>query len=146
MYFWNLEKAKSDLTTGRVTDKVLLPYVIVLSVLFFGIYSLQSENNLWDHISNIFSLILAGPGTYYIYLCNRRNVEGSFLRNYMVIGWICAFRLFSVFLFLVLVAIVIDYFLNFSSEQTSPYEIAFIAFFEVITYIYIGHHVKKINS
>jgi len=97
MYFWRIENLKSEMATRPLSDREVLPYLVVFAVLSASVVSFpQTVFNTWDGLSAALSIFLAFVGTIYIYLQNGGNQGQHFLQRYLLIGWVVALRLSAV--------------------------------------------------
>src|SRR5690349_5211527 len=93
MYFWRIGHLEDHLVGRPLSDREILPYLIVVVGLSGAIGSIPNEMlNVWDHLGTILSVILGVLGTIWIYRQNG-GVDGHhFLQRYLVIGWVVSIR------------------------------------------------------
>jgi len=85
MYFWNLSKLKSQMAERPLTDREVLPYLVVCNAIIAAVYSLALlPFNRWDALGVIWSVALAIGGTLYVYRCKWRRSWRAFFA--MLVG------------------------------------------------------------
>ena len=168
MYLFNIKALKQDIKQGKTTeDRYLLPYVIghflIWSLTVALAFPLYIEFNVWDHIDNVFTVLIAGPAIYYLYRANRDNTNGSFLSNLVLISWVCNIR-FSAFMIPVFVILLLIGILSggpFEEEPTRSFEsfgnraarsstslgdcIAMMLV-DVLLILYVARHIKSLKG
>lgn len=111
MYFWNINKLKSDFNEGSVTEKSILQYLIAYTVLF-GIAMIPfGEKNQFDMLSAALMIPLSVLGIFYAYACNGGDTGADFLAKYCAIGWVVTIRFIAI---LIPVSIVLGIILGLS--------------------------------
>ena len=145
MYFWSIEKLKAEMASGPLSEREVLPYLIVFLVLSTVNGCIpQADLNIWGGLSAAWSIALAVAGTVYIYRQNGGAHGQHFLQRYLAVGWVVTLRWIVAMsvafaaLFAVLEAI------GTSNDDTSWYDFLFIAAAETALYSRIGHHVRDI--
>lgn len=165
MYFFNIKALKQDINQGKSTDdRYLLPYLICKSVLLSLtlaiVLPLYIKFNAWDHIDNVFTVLIAGPAIYYFYRSNQGNASGSFLANLLLINWVCFFRFFAVaipvFVLFTLIGVLSGG--PFEEESTrrfgnrvaisatTPVDGIVSMLVDVLYIVYVARHIKSIKS
>lgn len=145
MYFWRIEKLKQEMVARPLSDRQVLPYVVVFAAVCSAVTYLPRETgNGWDGIGAIWSTLLAALGTIYIYRQNGGTEGRHFLQRYFAIGWVVAIRwlivtmLVAVAYYGVLVAAGDDL------EETYWHEPVLFGLLELAVYWRIGHHVRDL--
>ena len=144
MYFWRIEDLKRDLIARPLTDREVLPYLLI----FVGITALApifpvESMNLWDYTAGIWTLLLAVAGTVYTYQCNGASAGRHFVQRYLAIGWVVAIRWAVV----VIAAFIVLLFLMDSSEDgTTPTFALFWMAAEVVLYERMGYHIRAVAN
>ena len=147
MYFWRIEALKADLAAQPLTDKQVLPYLVLYSALIaaVGIIPFGAQNN-WDMIGSGWSVLLAIVGTIHIYRKNGGEQGLHLLQRYLAIGWVVGIRWAAA-----LLAITVAYFgilevVSEVAENTTWSDFILLAAAEAILYWRIGHHVGEVAS
>jgi hypothetical protein len=144
MYFWRIEDLKKDLIAKPLTDREVLPYLLI----FVGITALipifpVESMNLWDYAATTWTLLLAVAGTLYAYQCNGAAAGTHFVQRYLSIGWVVAVRWTAV----VMAAFVVLLFLvDTSGDATTPTVALFWMIAEVVLYERMGHHIRLVAT
>jgi hypothetical protein len=145
MYFWRIEKLKTDMAANPLSEREVLPYLILTAVLYSVIIYIPHEiQNVWDGLGAVWSVLLAVVGTIYIYRQNCGAGGQHFLQRYIVVGWVVGIRWLvflipAAFAFYATLATV-----GIDLESTHWYNFLFLAVAEAVTYWRIGHHVKDL--
>lgn len=64
MYFWRLEKLKTEMAARPLSEREALPYLVVFVALSSAVaYIPQTSHNLWDGFGAVWSVLLAAVGT-----------------------------------------------------------------------------------
>ena len=93
MYFWHIEKLKTEMAARPLSAREALPYLIVTVVLPSLMACIPLTNhNLWDWLGAIWSVLLVVFGTIYIYHQNGGANGQHFLQRYFAVGWVVAIR------------------------------------------------------
>jgi hypothetical protein len=145
MYFWHIEKLKTELAARPLSERETLPYFVVFVGLFTAVgYIPQTMSNVWDGLVAAWSVALAVVGTIYIYRQNGGADGQHFLQRYFAIGWVVTVRWFA---FLILVGVAFFATLaavGADTENTNWYDFLFSAVAEAVVYWRIGHHVRDL--
>ena len=149
MYFWNIEKLKTQLIEKPLSDKEVLPYLIItMALLVAERYLPQSaEFNLWDYLLLAFEVISVVAGTYWLYLKNKANAGSHFLQRYFAIGWVAAIRILVWTIPMITIFIVASFMMEMewlSSDSSGPIDSILLIAFELIIYWYIGKHIANV--
>ena len=144
MYFWRIEDLKRDLITRPLTDREVLPYLLI----FVGITALvpifpMESMNLWDYAAAIWTLLLAVAGTLYAYQCNGAAAGLHFVQRYLAIGWVVAVRWGVV---VMAAFVVLLFFVDSSGDETTPTYALFWMVAEVVFYERMGYHIRAVAS
>ncbi len=145
MYFWRIEKLKTEMAARPLSERAALPYLVVDVVLVSAVaYIPQTMLNVWDGLGAVCSVLLAAVGTLYIYRQNGGAEGQHFLQRYFAVGWVVTVR-WLVGLILVLVAFYATLAaVGADLESTHWYDFLLIALLEAVLYWRIGHHVKDL--
>src|SRR5687767_5292916 len=94
MYFWRIEKLKDAMAAGPLTDREVLPYFIAFAILTALGTSLpgEAEFNHWETVGAVWSVLLAGFGSYFIYSQNGGARGQYLLQRYFALGWVVGVR------------------------------------------------------
>jgi hypothetical protein len=148
MYFWRIEKLKSEMAARPLSDGQALPYLVVFVALYAGLgYLPHISFNVWDVLGAVFSVALAVVGTIYVYRRNGGAAGQYFLQRYFALGWVVTVRWFVVLLPAILAFFGVLEGLGFTiRDETQWYEFAFMAIAEILVYWRIGHHVGDLST
>jgi hypothetical protein len=145
MYFWRIEKLKSEMAARPLSDREMLPYLVVFAALSSAAgYFPQPSQNLWDALGAVGSVLLSVVGTIYIYRQNGGASGQHFLQRYFAIGWVVTIRwlvvmaLAAAVYFGTLIAVDAD------TESTHWYDVLFQTVIPAVIYWRIGHHVRDL--
>lgn len=145
MYFWRIEKMKTEMVTCQMSEREVLPYVVVSAAVFsVAGYIRQPLNNRWDALSVGWSLLLAVFGTIYIYRQNGGANGQHFLQRYLALGWVVGIRWFVAFTPVVLVLYVMLAGASADAQSTRWQDVLIFAVAEIILYWRIGYHVRDL--
>ena len=71
MYFWRIEKLKSEMAARPLSERDALPYLVVFVGLTAAVSFVPATmTNVWDGLGAAWSVLLAVIGTLYIYRQN----------------------------------------------------------------------------
>jgi len=145
MYFWNLRGLKSRMAERPLTDREVLPYLVVCNSIIAAVYSLALlPFNRWDALGVIWSVALAIGGTLYVYRCNGGAGGEQFLQRGLVIGWVVAIR-WGVALIVASIPLYVGLeIFGEISDETTWYEFLMFAVWELIVYERVAHHVGDV--
>lgn len=165
MYIFNIKALKQDIKQGKTTDdRYLLPYVIGHFVLWSLTLALALplyiKFNVWDHIDNVFTVLIAGPAIYYLYRSNRDNASGSFLSNLVLFSWVCNFRFFVItipfFILLLFIGVLSggpfeeetsrSFGNRVTISSTSPVDCIAMMLVDVLYILYIARHIRSLKN
>lgn len=145
MYFWRIEKLKNEMAARPLSEREVLPYLVVTVALYSAVgYIPQTAQNVWDGLGAGWSVLLAAVGTIYIYRQNGGAGGQHFLQRYFAVGWVVAIRwlvvviLAAIAFFGTLAAVGAD------TESTHWYDFLFLAVVEAVIYWRIGYHVRDL--
>jgi hypothetical protein len=145
MYFWRIEKLKAEMAARPLSDREVLPYLVVFVGLVAALTFIpQPVTNIWDGFGAVWSSALAIFGTIYLYRQNGGAGGQHFLQRYFVIGWVVFIR-WLVIVFLAGVAIFgLLAALGNELEETTWYEFVFVAIVGAILYWRTGYHIRDL--
>jgi hypothetical protein len=97
MYFWKIEELKKDLISNKVSQRDLLFYLLLDTVLTVGAVEiagyLPAESfNLWDYIDSVVGTLITTFGTVWVYKSNGGNLGTRLVERYLAIGWVILVR------------------------------------------------------
>lgn len=145
MYFWRIEKLKTELAARPLSERETLPYLIVFVGLSTAVgYLPQTMSNVWDALGAAWSVAVAVVGSIYIYRQNGGADGQHFLQRYFAIGWVVTVRWL-----VVLIVVGVAFFgtlaaVGADTESTHWYDFLFPAVVEAVLYWRIGHHVRDL--
>jgi len=143
MYFWRIEKLKSQMAARSLSERETLPYFVAFSAIS-SIILPQTNYNLWDGLGTSWSVMLAVVGTVYVFRENGGAVGKHFLQRYFAIGWVVGIR-WLVTLVIVAVAFYGTLMtMNIDTESTSWHDFLFAAVAETGLYWRLGYHVRDL--
>jgi hypothetical protein len=147
MYFWRIEKLKRQMAARPLSEREVLPYLVVFVALSAAVgYIPQATRNVWDGLGAVWSILLAVVGSIYIYRQNGGPGGQHFLQRYFAVGWVVSLRWLVVFIgasvafYGTLAAVGAD------TDNTHWYDFLFFAVAEAVIYWRIGHHVRDLAS
>ena len=148
MYFWRIEKLKTEMAARPLSEREVLPYLVVFVALSSAVaYIPQTPQNLWDGLGAVWSVLLVALGTIYIYRQNGGANGQHFLQRYLAVGWVVAIRWLVVFV----LAWVAFYgtlkavkAVEADKESTHWYDFLFGAVLGAVIYWRTGHHVRDL--
>src|SRR5258706_5406001 len=141
MYFWRIKDLKAKLQERPLTEREVLPYLLVYLVLTAAttVFPMETMNS-WDYVIATGVLVLTVAGTVYTYQCNGGANGSHFLQRYFAIGWVVAVRWAAVVvpLFIVLTAIL-------GIPKDTNWHIAlYFAIVGALFYQRLGHHIREV--
>ena len=145
MYFWHIEKLKSEMAARPLSEREALPYLVVSVALNSAVAFIpQTTHNVWDGLGAASSVLLAVVGTIYIYRQNGGAEGQHFLQRYFAVGWVVSVRWFAV-----LILVTVAFYGTLAAvgadiESTHWYDFLFLAVVEAVIYWRIGHHVRDL--
>ncbi len=93
MYFWRIEKLKTQMVARPLTDREALPYLVGHVAISAVVCCFPlAISNVWDGLGGVWTVFLAVVGTIYIYRQNDGADGQHFLQRYLAIGWVVALR------------------------------------------------------
>jgi hypothetical protein len=147
MYFWRIEQLKRQMATAPLTDREVLPYLVVSVSLISLVWFIPSwARNEWDHINTGISVLLSIFGTIWLFRRNGGAESRHFLQRYLAVGWVVAVRWIAALLVVCVLFYGALYFLDVVSELTTWYEVLLFASAEVALYWRIGVHIHDLAS
>ena len=147
MYFWQLGRLKRKMVARPLSEREILPYLLVYLPLTTAIAFIpEFSANVWDALSALSSTILTLVGTFYIYRQNGGANGQYFLQRYLAIGWVVTLRWLLIFIVTIVILTILLELAGIStfSEETTWYEFLYGTTLEVIIYQRIGHHVRDV--
>jgi hypothetical protein len=145
MYFWRIEKLKTELAARPLSEREVLPYVVVFVALSVAAgFIPHPTRNIWDELGAVWSVLLAAVATIYIYRQNGGAGGQHFLQRYIAVSWVVSIRWF-VFLSLAALAFY-STLAALRADRTSRhwYDFLFYASIQAVIYWRVGHHVRDI--
>ena len=148
MYFWNIEKLKTQLIERPLTDKETLPYLMLtMAFIPMGFMSQPAQPNMWDYVLLFINVVSGIAGAYWLYLKNNADAGNHFLQRYFTVGWVAGIRFI---VFLIPVFIVLTGILFFTKSE--PIFGEFMGFGGVLLssalmltfYWYLGKHIADV--
>jgi len=144
MYFWRIENLKKDLIARPLSDREVLPYLLI----FVGISALipifpMESMNSWDYAAAIWTLVLVVAGTLYTYQCNGAARGSHFVQRYLAIGWVVAVRWCAA---VVAALIVLLFVVDTPGDETTPTFALFWMAAELVLYERMGHHIRAVAN
>ena len=147
MYFWRIEKLKTEMAARPLSDREVLPYLVVFVALSAVVINFPvTISNVWDVLYAAWSILLAVIGTIYIYRQNGGSDGRHFLQRYLAIGWVVTVRWLVILIAFAIVAIAVLETANLPWEDTTWYEVIAFGIAEAIVYWRIGHHVHDLSQ
>lgn len=147
MYFWQLRRLKRKITARPLSEREILPYLLVyLTLTTTIIFIPESSANVWDALSALSSIILTLVGSFYIYRQNGGANGQYFLQRYLALGWVVTFRWLLIFVITTVILLILLELVGVStfSEEMTWYEFLYGTAWEAIVYQRIGHHVRDV--
>ena len=146
MRWLNLQAAKRDLRGEPLTSRLLLPYLVALSVMeAIVIYSSvftpeRTHPSVGLYLREVASLLLTAIGVYYVYRRNGGAVGHRLLERFLVLGWVASLHLSLLMLVVMLTLGALWQAFSLPDLPDSAIELAF-ALAVPAYYAYLGHHV-----
>jgi hypothetical protein len=93
MYFWNVDRLKTELSHRTFTEREMLPYMIATFAAFSVAVAIPIERaQPWNWIEPAFDFAMTLAGTLYLYHCNGGDRGRDFLKRWFTIGWVMTIR------------------------------------------------------
>lgn len=147
MYFWRIEKLKTEMVARPRPEREVLPYLVVYVGLYAAVGLIpQTLSNVWDWLGAVWSVVLAVVGTIYIYRRNGGSQGQHFLQRYFVVGWVVTIRWLVIIIPALLVFFAALSGVGIETEETAWYEFVFAGLAEAVVYWRIGHHVGDLAN
>ena len=143
MYFWRIDRLKARLIAQPLTDREVLPYLLI----FMGLTTLVAvfpppSMNVWDYAIGLGTVVLTFIGTVYAYRCNNGAQGQHFLQRYFALGWVIVVRLLAVTLPLTFVLFAI-----LSTPDGTTWHMAVLtAVVGFVFYQRLGHHIRTVAN
>lgn len=100
MYYWRIEKLKTEMAARPLSEREALPYLVMFVALSSAAaYIPQTTYNLWVGFGAGWSVLLAALGTIYVYRQNGVAGGQHFFQRYFAVGWVVFVRLLVASLF-----------------------------------------------
>ncbi len=145
MYFWKINKLKSDLLKKPLSERESFKYLFATLVLYsLGMIPIL-ENNTWDIYSAIITALITAIGVYYVYKCNKGASGNNFLQKYLSIGWVVGIR----WIVLIMLPIMIIYFIAIEiysgiPDYTTLAEVIFSNLLYLSYFWLFSKHIKEV--
>jgi hypothetical protein len=147
MYFWRIEKLKSEMAARSLSEREALPYLVVFVALVTVVgYIPKPTPNLWDGLEAVWSVLLAVVGSIYIYRQNGGANGQHFLQRYFAVGWVVTLRWLVVIILAAIAFYAVLAAVGADTESTHWYDFLFFAAAEAVLYWRIGHHVSDLAT
>lgn len=144
MYFWNINKLKSDFKEGSVTEKNILQYLIAYTVLVGITMIPYGETNQFDMISAALMIPISILGILYTYACNGGEAGDNFLAKYFAIGWVVTIRFVAAFIPVMFVlGIIVGLSGTEIPENTALWDVFLEVTITAVLFWRIGVHIKQ---
>jgi len=147
MYFWRIHKLKQELVASPLSDRQLLPYLLLYSALTAAAFMVPIESaGPWDIVGGSWSVVLAVFGTVYVYRRNGGSEGEHLLQRILTIGWVVGVRWGAALACLFMAYFSAAEILGEVSENTTWYEAALLGLAEGLLYWRIGQHVSDVAT
>ena len=143
MYFWRIEKLKTQMAARPLSERETLPYLVGFTALSSAMLP-QTTHNLWDSLGTVWSVLLAVVGTIYIFRQNGGAGGQYFLQRYFVIGWVVGIRWFVIIMLVAIAFYITLMVMGADTESTNWYDFILFAVAEVVVYWRVGSHVRDL--
>lgn len=141
MYFWRIRELKSKLAHGPLSEREVLPYLVVFAAIAYIAPFFPAESmNLWDYLGASWAVALAVGGTIYAFHRNGGRAGANFVQRYLAIGWVVSVR-WIVFLMALFAAYV---FLVDAPRETTWHEALLFGVAELVLWERIAHHIADL--
>lgn len=144
MYFWNINKLKSDLLKKPLSESEQFKYLFATLV----VYSLAMipflENNIWDVYSAIIMVLTTTIGIYYVYKCNKGSIGNNFLQKCLSIGWVVSIRWLVFMLPIILLFYIAVELYSGVSDYTTLADVIFFNLLYISYFWLLGKHIKEV--
>lgn len=146
MYFWRVERLKTDLAVAPMTDRQVLPYFMayLLLVELTVLLTPFTIVNQWDWVDSIASVSLVVLGALYAYQRNGGAGGQQFLPRYFAIGFVVGLRWLVGLVVVMAVVMIGQEVAGHGSEESTPVETVVLILAEAILYWRIGHHIGDV--
>lgn len=142
MYFWNIKAVRADLKSGRLTEAHVLPYFLLLELLWLLPLLITEEQNTWSRASTIFTIVLMLVQIWAAFKVNGAPGK-DFLLRFIVLSWVLSVR----FLLIVSAGILFLSFLFMAITKDDTIAIAILTMVLEIFYAWrIVKHMKDIAA
>lgn len=147
MYIWNIEKLKTVLKTGSLSQKSLLVYLL-LNMFPYWVYSLLfSEQNIWDAYLMVSIGVVSVFGTIYVYVCNGGSQGVDFIQKYLSLGFVLGVRCCVFILVPVMVVYITALMMTgVSFEATTFFDVVVFGLIQSAYFILLGEHLRDIRG
>lgn len=137
MYFWNIDKLKSELSNGTVTELDFFKYLFATFVLVgIGGIPFFSPNDL-DMFSSGISIPISLFGLYWAFHVSDKH---NFIGKFISIAWVMTIRIIPLTIALAVLAT------SSGSLDTTIQDVIVMAFIECIFFWRVAHHMKGAGS
>ena len=148
MYLWNINKLKSDLLAGKVTEREIFKYILA-STLLLGLviveYGAASE---LETISSTVSYVITILGLFVFYRSNGGNNGKDFLKRYVSMGEVVTVRFFVMVMFPVLISLALAKYFIFGlvSGQPDLFDAISFTFLEMVYIVLLARHFRSLSN
>ena len=144
MYFIRYQPLKEKLKSRTLSDREVLPYLILCAGLATAVYLFPTteEFNLWDWIGVGLSISLAVGGVIYAYTQNGGKQGFDLIQKYVIIGWVVAVRCGLAFIPIAIALYLLAEEVGVMTDDTGWFDVLIIAGFEAVLYQRIGRHIR----
>jgi len=149
IYFWNIDRLKSDLANRGISKKQTLTYLICILVVQIASWVLAySEDvviNLWDRIDLSGFFLFLTIGAIYCYHENGGRKVSNFMSRYVSLAWVFGIQYFI----MIVMPSSLIFYLAVSmfagiSETTQWYDAFFNALVRVPFYLVLAGHIRDV--
>ena len=147
MYFWRIEKLKAEMAARPLSDREVLPYLVVFVGLSPAVcYLPETIVDLWDGLDAVWSILLAVVGTIYIYSKNGGAIGQHFLQRYLALGWVVTIRWLAIVLFAGVAYVVTLIAFGVEAKVATWFDFMLLVLAEAVVYWRVGHHVGDLAN
>ena len=145
MYFLRIEELKAKMAVRPLSDREVLPYLVVSAALFaVRDPARQHISNIWDISQDLFCIVLAVLGSIYVYRQNGGAAGNHFLQRYFAIGWVVGIRCGVIILLATAACYGTLMTVGVKTQDTAWYDLVFLVIATTLVYWRIGHHVRDL--
>jgi len=96
MYFWKINKLKSDFVNDAVSEKSMLKYLVAYTILLGLSFIPFGESNEFNLFSSLLMIPISVIGLLYIFSANGGENGTNFISKYFAIGFVVGVRMFVI--------------------------------------------------